>query len=68
MSAKRTPWYPGDVKPVRRGWYERFYSQSPELIQRWFWNGRLWMYTTFNGQFVTAVYQDRPWRGLTEKQ
>jgi hypothetical protein len=26
---KRTPWYPADTHPVRRGWYERDHRQVP---------------------------------------
>lgn len=64
-----TPWYPGDVKPVREGVYERrrigvgtpYYS---------YWNGRWWGLlcitptTARHNSRHTSIVQNREWRGV----
>ena len=65
---KLTPWFPGDVKPVHVGVYERrlkfragvYYSQ---------WDGEKWLrlHWTVEGaahQILDSVYQNLPWRGV----
>ncbi len=70
---KVTEWFPGDVKPVRRGVYERdfgggglrFYSFSR-------WTGSLWAYRAETPEKAAyekfiSLNNNLPWRGLTEK-
>ncbi len=66
---KLTQWFPGDVKPVHVGVYERrlkfragvYYSQ---------WDGEKWLrlHWTVEGAAALAgalsVYQSLPWRGV----
>lgn len=65
-----TPWFPGDVKPVHVGVY-------PRDIGGWgisysYWNGKFWELwgLTVNDAFANclmkSLYQNEPWRGLTE--
>ena len=61
---KTTPWYPGTVKPVRVGFYEREYP-SGEVIWQCFWNGRIWINPWNPPQH--SEFQNLQWRGLTEK-
>lgn len=58
---KITAWYPGNVKPVRNGWYHVM------LLTNWtcgYWNGKSWTWgpgcTKFKNQY-------REWRGLAEE-
>ncbi len=73
--AKRlTPWFPGDVKPARKGVYERKYPHTTTLVATFcLWNGRRWFFG--NGTLGDAGYevmpsaaQSLPWRGLAVKQ
>jgi hypothetical protein len=61
-----TDWFPGDVKPVHVGYYERAYSYSHTagFVSRNFWDGCAWRYVQGG---VYAIRQDRPWRGFKEK-
>ena len=65
---KLTPWFPGDVKPVHVGVYERrlkfttvvFYSR---------WDGKKWRalrrtVTGANTVLRVSEYQNMPWRGV----
>ena len=70
---KLTPWYPGDVKPVRVGVYQRDYSGttfSCHRSQYCYWNGRHWgMYgTTVSSakrwSYAVSGWQVLPWRGV----
>lgn len=69
---KLTPWFPGDVKPIRVGFYERQYSSSDDRQQNYdldYWSGASWHYG--NGQIKRprdrALNQERRWRGLAVK-
>ncbi|KVD68031.1 hypothetical protein WI86_19540 [Burkholderia ubonensis] len=55
---EKTPWYPGDIKPVRKGWYERDYEAGDVYLD--LWDGACWRKP--NGDRMHA--QDRQWRGL----
>jgi hypothetical protein len=62
---KKTAWYPGTVKPVRIGFYERIYC-TPILS---FWDGRRWMLSAASrgpiaGEFRASIFQTLQWRGL----
>jgi hypothetical protein len=68
-----TPWYPGDVKPHRKGVYER---QCPEPDDRYsYWNGEFWAPSdsTIDGAMdpfwidSLSDWQTVPWRGLTRE-
>jgi hypothetical protein len=79
MSKKLTPWFPGDVKPVRKGWYETGTNGVLHHRSRGFLTGRPFRYWT-GFEWVTAspdlIWCDRSifgthpthqWRGLAEK-
>lgn len=60
---KTTPWYPGTVKPVRVGYYERVGYSS---LTKDFWNGNSWRYGSDIS--MRCIYQNgKEWRGLTEE-
>jgi hypothetical protein len=71
---KKTKWFPADAKPVHRGVYE---TKSPLLDGKtgWFsyWDGGAWGSAYLSADFSfqnrkrMSPYQDREWRGLTEK-
>ena len=71
MSKKLTPWFPGDVKPVRVGYYERDWDGGGNAweVTPDFWNGDSWENVYFDGARDRAEYsrQDHPWRGLAKK-
>jgi hypothetical protein len=63
-----TPWYPGDVKPVRVGVYERK-SHTGTFS---YWDGKRWgMGAHFARQAANdrdpSAFQREPWRGLTKE-
>lgn len=68
---KLTPWFPGDVKPVRTGFYERLWSCNPEWQKKYqpdYWSGSAWYYGGgSNNHPEKARAQDRMWRGLAVK-
>lgn len=57
-----TPWFPPNVKPVNRGWYDATIFSAPKFLPpRFYWNGEVW----WNGDTKMAVQnQHRFWRGL----
>lgn len=70
---KLTPWFPGDVKPVRPGVYQQLSGNRDEFgYQRW--DGRRWCLwcrkadDAARSRLVAASgFQNDPWRGLAEK-
>lgn len=54
----KTPWFPGDILPVRKGVYERRINKRLPL-PRGHWNGRVW----FVGRKI-SYFQRAEWRGL----
>jgi hypothetical protein len=65
-----TPWYPGDVEPVRTGVYQRSYPSGVARYSRW--DGREWMFACDTPLDAAAVdlstgYPELPWRGLAVK-
>lgn len=68
---KKTPWFPGDVKPVRAGVYERQFQHGLTFpYSRW--NGSYWCMSDLNCddagcQHEPSSSQFEPWRGLAEK-
>lgn len=76
MKSKTTPWYSGDVNPVRRGVYERKYTTGKAIINRYcYWTGEFWClggHTPFEAVqlsffYGAAVRQKLPWRGLIKE-
>ena len=71
---KRTKWYPGTIKPVREGWYERDYtsvSSVPEVIHKDLWQqfkpgDGFWYVDEPAGQINDAFYENLPWRGIVK--
>lgn len=71
MSKKLTPWFPADVKPVRKG----VYIASLFRHEKWYryWDGRSW---STGGPSVAGclrnptddwVHAGLEWRGLAEQ-
>jgi putative component of toxin-antitoxin plasmid stabilization module len=65
-----TPWYPGDVKPVRWGVYER---RTPVGIRYSLWDGEQWKYWHRTPMLALCCktasnhQHDLAWRGLTRR-
>lgn len=66
-AAKRTPWYPPHIKPVRKGLYQAtVFIRSPNNTAPYMrWDGLRWTNPYLGGQPCQA--QERAWRGLTRK-
>lgn len=67
MTKKLTPWFPGDVKPARKGVYERDFPNG-SLYSRW--NGRHWIFGYYAVEHAAtrvgkSLYQTKRWRGLS---
>ena len=67
---KTTAWYPGTVKPVRAGVYERQYKFNG--VKYCYWSGRYWCLPEITARKAFGIrfmseYQNLPWRGLMEK-
>jgi len=71
---KLTPWFPANVRPVRRGVYSIKAGDSPHPLHA-YWNGRHWCGRTAMGAYWAArpAYISSPalgpvdgWRGLAE--
>ena len=71
---KFTPWFPGDVNPVRVGVYERDYHDGYSCYC--YWDGRYFGWASETPEAAKADYdrngrqstrQDLPWRGLAEE-
>lgn len=71
MSQKLTPWYPGYIKPVRRGVYlMRFSVHMGPAFQRW--TGKYWSLLAWTPEEAATArgrsdFQQLYWRGLAEK-
>lgn len=69
MSAEKTPWFDGSVKPCRVGVYERYHPTWGTSFSAW--RGAHWSYPDYteisaeNDHRVSEV-QDCPWRGLAQ--
>ena len=70
---KTTPWFPGDVKPVRAGVYERPHPDSQVPVFS-YWNGSFWCAYSPSIEHavrcglncIGSLSQDLEWRGLAE--
>ena len=71
--AKKTPWFPVGVDPMRTGVYERKHPWSPGTSCYAHWNGSRWGAYANNTNAAHANrrgksgYQDVVWRGLAGK-
>lgn len=71
---KLTPWFPGNVKPVRVGVYERKPTEFTGLGGKYsFWNGNKWLLSAETiqeaaeeGCWVWSFEQKTPWRGVAK--
>ena len=73
--AKKTPWFDGDVKPMRVGVYERddsatWLGDGSEAFS--FWDGHYWMALSLdidsaNSRNYPSQFQLLPWRGLARR-
>lgn len=67
MISKVTEWFPGDVKPARKGVYERELNAANRFS---YWNGEKWMSSGFTPAEAMRHYglvsdwQFKGWRGL----
>lgn len=69
MTEKLTPWFPGDVKPVRMGAYMRKYEDGMTVYCKW--NGLCWLCAASTArnaanETVPSGWQSLPWRGLAQ--
>lgn len=65
MKLKVTPWYPGTVKPVRAGLYERI-VQGSSSINRDRWTGTMWRFHAWGRSYKSFAQFGRnfKWRGI----
>ena len=67
---KLTPWFPGTVKPVRVGVYERQYSLMRSERLYCHWDGKVWSTwartprVALKDAFMSSMFQNLPWRGV----
>lgn len=64
-----TDWFDGTTKPVRIGYYERHFTDSPVIgaASMQYWDGEVWR--TSHGMAHWRQVGDYPaWRGLTKAQ
>jgi hypothetical protein len=64
-----TPWFPGDVKPSRKGIYIRKNHLDQQFYSKW--NGKFWVayasHLFVAEKFTEAsLYQNWEWRGLAQ--
>ncbi len=71
MRVRRTGWLSGEVQPVRKGVYERKFTDGRAGGQPFFcrWNGTWWSLGSFNlkkaaKEFLPSTSQYLPWRGV----
>ena len=74
---KLTPWFPGHIKPVRKGVY-RVVFWSEEYTSHCYWDGEFWRNSYCNADHKEAIYmafvfkqnknpkQQMPWRGVAK--
>lgn len=72
---KKTPWFSAEVRPVRRGVYERRFPSGTIKFAKW--DGRkwhtgygvdpLWAASENNVSGYQCDFGDPDWRGLTTK-
>ena len=73
--SKMTDWFPPHIKPVHKGVYQIKFSNRNKREAPLYatWNGGRWSVSSngkndmYHTRFLYA-YQDKYWRGFTEKQ
>jgi hypothetical protein len=67
MSKKLTPWFPGNVKPVRSGYYERDWTGDGNTagFDPDYWDGDIWRLSKFGIAWRQRA-KALPWRGLAK--
>ena len=69
---KLTPWFPGNVKPVRPGVYQQMCGSNRNIGYQ-HWDGEVWGLWALTEEAalryacIQAVTQNDPWRGLAEE-
>lgn len=63
-----TPWFPCNIKPVHKGWYECDYGKGNDPCMR-FWDGEAW-HMEIEGDMRVVYHFGREiehcWRGLAK--
>lgn len=73
--SKKTPWFPGTVKPVRKGVYQRSYTgetRHRKDLRFNYWDGKSWRFPAYSPEvaadfsegWLKSGFQGLPWRGL----
>ena len=71
MKQKLTPWYPGEIKPIRIGFYERMYHRGQAYFC--WWDGAQFGLASevpsvgkvgVHSILISSPYQNIPWRGM----
>ena len=72
---KLTPWFPGSVKPVRKGVY-MLRSGTGRVVGYQYWNGKHWGYWCDTVEeaaaskgcgYAATEFQNDAWRGLAQE-
>lgn len=65
-----TDWIDGTQAPVRVGYYERHFTDSPTigLVSMQYWDGEFWRTSTYGTAHWRQVGDYPCWRGLTKAQ
>jgi hypothetical protein len=70
--ANLTPWYPGGVKPVHVGVYERQHAKRAYQTAYSYWNGQHWcllaknIHEALENKTIRSCWQEIDWRGLAK--
>jgi hypothetical protein len=66
LTSKVTPWYPGDIKPVREGVYQRksLYGTYYSMFKNRQWYAGVLDPNHANDICNPSAYQSLMWRGL----
>jgi hypothetical protein len=72
MSKKMTPWFPPQIKPVRKGVYQAKLGDDGDICYA-AWNGKRWSWADLShrGRMLRSFLgssQSKFWRGFTEEQ
>lgn len=72
---KLTPWFPGHIKPVRKGVYQQFCGDGKKIGYQ-YWNGKYWL-SWFSSveiaanaktqHVVSQCFQNDKWRGILKE-
>ena len=69
MTRETTPWYPRNVRPVRKGVYQVVINPDAKVLTYARWDGKVWyinwgMPGVASKEDYVAPIQDIFWRGL----